>query len=392
MKILSVNAGSSTVKFQLFEMPMGTVLASSTFERIGVDRSFYRIAYNGEKVQKDAVLNSHEEAVKIFLQELINLKIIDKLDDIEGVGHRVVQGADRYSKSVIVTGEVIKDIDELSELAPLHNPAHLLGINVIRRALPNAKNVVVFDTAFHQTMEPAAYIYPLPYEWYTKYGIRRYGAHGTSHKYLSERASAILGRKDLRIITCHLGNGGSLCAIKDGKCIETSMGFTPMAGIPMGSRCGDLDPSIIEYAMKKTNKNISEINIDLNKSSGLKGISGTDGDNRSVQDGINSNDDKCILARNIFVRKISSFIASYIMLLKGVDVIIFSAGIGENSPEVREAVMSNFDYLGVTINKENNKINRQEVLISGEDSTVKCYVIPTDEELMIAKDTYELIN
>jgi acetate kinase len=392
MKILSVNAGSATVKFQLYEMPEKKVLVAATFERIGIDRSFYRMTFNGEKIQKDAVLSNHEEAVKIFLQELVNLKIVNSLEELEGIGHRVVQGADRYSGSVIVTDEVIKDIDELSALAPLHNPAHLLAINITRKMLPNSKNVVVFDTAFHQTMKSDAYIYPVPYDWYKEYGIRRYGFHGTSHKYLSQRVHEILGRKDLKIITCHLGSGASICAIEDGKCVETSMGFTPMAGIPMCTRCGDIDPSIISYIMKKTNKTVEEITNDLNKNSGLLGVSGVSADNRDIQEGINKGDERCILARNIFIRRVSSFIASYIMMLKGVDVVVFSAGIGENSPEVREAIMNNFDYLGVTINKENNIINRKEVLISGEDSKIRFYVIPTDEELMIAEETYELIE
>jgi acetate kinase len=392
MKVLCINAGSSTVKFQLFEMPEEKSILSSNFEKIGEPNSFYSFKINGEKIRKEAVLNNHEDAVRIFLQELIDLKIIDSLEEIKGIGHRVVQGADRYNKGALITDEVIKDIEELIPLAPLHNKAHLLGINVAMKLLPHAKNVAVFDTAFHQTMPEEQYIYPVPYEWYTDYGVRRYGFHGTSHKYLTQTISEILGRNDLKIITCHLGSGSSISAIKDGKVVATSMGLTPLGGIAMGTRCGDIDPSIIPYVIKQSGKTLDEVMNDLNKRSGFLGISGISPDSRDIEDGIARGDERCILAQTLFTNRIVSFIASYYVLLDKPDVIVFSAGIGENSPYAREKIVEKLSSLNIFLDKEANNVRGKIQKISSDESEVLCYAIPTNEELMIVRETYELIE
>lgn len=390
MKILSVNAGSSTLKIKLFEMPEEKVIVAGNFEKIGATDSFYTININGEKNKKASVFNDHGDAVQVFIKELIDLNIIASIDEIEGIGHRIVHGGSKYSKSVVITDEVINDIEELSTLAPLHNHAHVLGIKAFKAVLPKALGVVVFDTAFHQTMEKEAYVYALPYEWYTEYGVRKYGFHGTSHKYLSERIAEILNRDDLKVISCHLGNGGSITAIKDGKCIDTSMGFTPMAGIPMGSRCGDIDPSIIEYVMNRTGKSIKDITNDLNKNSGFLGISGLSADNRDIEAGIEAGNERCILSRDIYIRKVVGFISAYNTYLDGADVIIFSAGLGENGPEVRKEIISHLGQLGVIIDDEKNKVRGEERLISAPNSKIMCYVIPTNEELEIARAVYKL--
>lgn len=393
MKVLSVNTGSSTLKIQLFEMPEGKVLISALCERIGNSQSFYTINLNGEKTRKEAALNTHEDAVNVFLKELIDLKIINKLEEIDAVGHRVLHGFDKYSQPTIIDEEVIKDIDSYAHLGPLHNPANLLGIKAVKAVLSNTINVAVFDTAFHQTMAEEAYIYPVPYEWYEKYGVRKYGFHGTSHKYISESINRILNRQDLKVISCHLGSGSSICAIKNGKSIDTSMGLTPLAGIPMGTRSGDIDVSIIEYIMRETGRTINEVTNDLNKNSGLLGISGVSGDARDIQEEISKGNKRCILARNIFVRKIASYIAQYYVLLDGIDVLVFTAGIGENDTDVRREVINRLKSLGVKINDDINNITirkKDETLISTDDSSFMCYVIPTNEELMIAQEAYNL--
>lgn len=390
MKILSVNAGSSSMKFQLFEMPSENVLVSSTFERIGLDNSFYSIKVNGEKTKKEVVLNDHEDAVRLFLKELLDNKVVSNLDEIEAVGHRTVHGADKYSRSVIINNTVISDIESFAPLAPLHNPAGVLGIRAVIEALPTATNVAIFDTAFHQTMKEEAFLYPVPYEWYTDYAVRRYGFHGTSHQYISTRIASILGTDKFKAIICHLGNGASISAVEDGKCVETSMGITPIAGIPMGTRCGDIDPSIIDYIMKTTGKTIDDVMFDLNKKSGLLGISGVSSDSRDIEEAINEGNERAILAQKIYVRKIVSFIASYYVMLGGADVIAFTAGIGENSIMTRRDIMNSLESLGVKLDVEENNIRGKEHLISASDSKIQCYVIPTDEELMIARETYSL--
>ncbi len=390
MKILSVNSGSSSLKFQLYNMPEKEVLISGNFERIGQTGSFYTIKINGEKIQQEADLSSHEKAFKILVEELIENKIINSFEDVNGVGHRVVQGGSYFSKSEIITDDVIGKIEELSSLAPLHNPPAILGIKAAKDVFKNAKQVAVFDTAFHQTMPVENYLYALPYEWYEKYKVRRYGAHGTSHKYVAERVSEILNRKDLRIITCHIGNGASITAIKDNKCINTSMGLTPNAGLIMGTRCGDIDATIIPYIMEKTNLNPKQIDDILNKESGLLAISKKSSDSRDIEEGIKENDPNCILAQKMYVRRIIDYISKYYVELGGCDVIVFTAGIGENGIDTRKDVIDELYPLGIKIDEQKNNIKSKEIEISSEDSSVMCYIIPTDEEYMIAKDTYEL--
>ena len=391
MKILSINAGSSSLKFSLINMEDETVIASGVFERIGIDGS-YTIKFNGEKIKEDAKLDTHADAVNILLEKLISLNIVASLDEIEGVGHRVVQGKDVFDKSVIVDDEVMKKLDSIKHFAPLHNPANMLGIEAFQKALPNAVNTVVFDTAFHQTMSPETYLYAVPYEWYTKYGIRKYGAHGTSHRYITEVVEETLKTDKFKLISCHIGNGASITAIKDGKCVDTSMGFTPLAGVMMGTRSGDVDPSIIPPVMEAENKNIDDIINDLNKNSGVLGLSGISSDMRDLEDAYFKGDERAILTMNKYVRRITDYIAQYYVLLGGADVIAFTAGVGENGPVVRKLVCDNLACLGVKLDEEKNNVRGKFTLISSDDSKIKVYVIPTDEELMIARDTLELIN
>lgn len=391
MKVLCINAGSSTVKFKLFEMPNEEVLVSSNFEKIGENNSFYSIKIKEDKIKKEANLKTHEDAIKIFLEELVNLKVISSLEEIKGIGHRVVQGADIYKKATIVDNKVISDIEELIPLAPLHNAAHLIGINVAMKILPSVKNVVVFDTAYHQTMEKDQFLYAVPYEWYENYKVRRYGFHGTSHKYLYNFIKEKLGR-DLKVITCHLGSGSSISAINSGKVIATSMGFTPLGGIAMGTRCGDIDPSLIAYVMKQTGKNIDEITTDLNKKSGFLGVSGISGDSRDIEEGIENGNERCKLAQDIFVNRVVAFISHYYVLLNKADAIIFSAGIGENSPLTRKEIVDKLSSLNIYLDETANNVRGKLTKISRDDSEVLCYVVPTDEEVMIARDTYKLIS
>ena len=392
MKIISINAGSSSLKFQLFNMDNEAVIASGYFERIGIDNSFYTIKYNGEKITEEIELPDHTVAVNILLEKLIALKIISSLDEIDGVGHRIVSGGDKYSKSVIITDEVINDIDELKEFAPLHNPAHLLGIKAFKEELPEVPMVAVFDTAFHQTMEKENYLYPVPYNWYEDYKIRKYGAHGTSHRFIAHAVSKELGRNDAKIISCHIGSGGSICAIKDGKSIDTSMGFTPLAGIMMGTRSGDIDPSIIPFVMAKEGKNAGEIIDDLNKKSGFLGLSEKSSDYRDIQKGISEGDEKSILAEKKFIRTVVSYISNYYVELGGADIIVFTAGMGENSVALRAKIIDKLSCLGIKIDNEANDCNGEIRKISADDSTSLVYVIPTNEELMIARDTLELVK
>ena len=390
MKILSVNAGSSSLKFTLFEMPEEKELISGVFERIGIENSFYTIKLNGEKIKKEAVLANHTDAVKILTQELLDNNIVEDLSEIKAIGHRMVHGGEKYASSVLLTDEVIKTVEELSDLAPLHNPANLVGVRAFMEVIPDAVSVGVFDTAFHQTMEEDKYLYPVPYEWYEDYGVRKYGFHGTSNKYVSQKMAEILGKSDAKIITCHIGNGGSLAAVKDGKCIDTSMGFTPNAGIIMGSRSGDIDASLIPYVMKKSGMSISDIDTALNKKSGLLGISGVSSDSRDIEDGIKSGNSRCELAQKMYVDKIVNYIAMYYVELGGADAIVFTAGVGENSISTRKQIVEKLDCLGIKLDEERNNVRGKEALISSDDSKVLVYVIPTNEELMIATDTYNL--
>jgi len=392
MKILSVNAGSSSLKFELYQMPEEKSLVFGNVEEIGSDRSGLILKINGVKKEKKISVSNHQEAVKIVAQELLNEGIIKELDEITAIGHRVVHGGEKYSESTIVDEELISAVKQLTELAPLHNPANVTGIEAFKSVLPKALNVAVFDTAFHQTMSKEAYLYAVPYEWYENHKIRKYGFHGTSHRYIYKRACEMLEKSELKVISCHLGNGCSLCAIDNGKSIDTTMGFTPLAGIPMGTRSGDIDSSIIEFIMKKENKNIEEVMTSLNKKSGLLGISGISADSRPIEDAIVEGNERALLASNIYARHIVSYIGAYNTLLGGADIIVFTAGQGENNVHVRNRVVKQLKALGIVLDEEKNKIRGQELLISSNETGPKCYVIPTNEELMIAEDTYELVK
>lgn len=392
MKIISINAGSSSLKFSLFNMDDEAVIASGLFERIGIEGSNYIIKFNGEKITQEVELATHVDAVNILLDKLTDLNIISSLDEINGVGHRIVQGKDIFTESVVVNDDVMEKLEAIKGFAPLHNPANMLGIEAFRKVLPNVPMVAVFDTAFHQTMDKSTYLYPVPYSWYTDYGVRKYGAHGTSHRYIAETVKNLLGKQEFRLISCHIGNGGSITAIKDGKCVDTSMGFTPLAGIMMGTRSGDIDPSIIPYVMEQEGKNASEVVDDLNKRSGLYGMSEYSSDMRDILEKCDEQDEKAIVARNKYVRRVVDYIAQYYVLLGGADVIVFTAGVGENSIPVRRQICEELACLGVKIDLDKNNIRGEVVKISTDDSSIEVYVIPTDEELMIARDTLRLIN
>lgn len=391
MIILSVNAGSSSLKFTGFEMPSEDVLISGVFERIGIDNSFYTIKVNGEKIKKEVELPNHKVAFEILIKELMDNKIVESLDEIKGVGHRIVQGGAYFDKTVIADEDAVSKIDELASLAPLHNHAAIVGINAAKEVMPNAVQTVVFDTAFNQTMAPCEYMYAVPYAWYKEYGIRKYGAHGTSHKYVSQRMNEILGRNDTKLITCHIGNGASISAVKDGKCVDTSMGLTPNAGLIMGSRCGDMDATVVTYAMEKTGMTPKEMDIVLNKQSGLLGISGVSSDSRDIEEGIKNGNERCILAQEMYVKRIVEYIAKYYVLLGGCDAIVFTAGVGENSISTRKEILNKLAVLGIKVDEEANNVRGEERKITTDDSAVPAYIIPTNEELMIAKDTYSLV-
>jgi len=390
MKILSVNCGSSSLKFKMYEMPEENVLISGLFERIGEKMSEYTIKLNGEKYSKEVLLPDHKVAFEILVEELKKNKIIKNLSEIKGVGHRIVQGGDYFDKTVIATDDVVEKIDELATLAPLHNKAAITGINAAKAVIPDALETVVFDTAYHQTIEPVNFLYAVPYEWYTDYKVRKYGAHGTSHKYIASRLNALLGRTNTKLITCHIGSGASVSAIKDGICIDTSMGLTPNAGLIMGTRCGDIDTSVVTYMMEKKNLSPKEMDTILNKKSGLLGISGVSNDSRDIEEGIQKGNERCVLAQKMYVQKIIDYIAMYYFELGGVDAIAFSAGVGENSIRTRIDIMEGLKVLGVIPDYDANNCRGEEKLVTASDSKVPCYVVPTDEEIMIARDTYNL--
>lgn len=391
MKILSINAGSSSLKYTLIEMPREEVLVSGVFERIGMDKSFYSVKTNGKKTEIETELNNHKIAFEILVNVLVENNLVKNLKEIEGVGHRVVQGGDYFDRSVIIDEEVISKIDMLSEIAPLHNPPTLIAIKAAKEVIPNAVHTAVFDTAFHQTIEEENYLYALPYEWCEKYKIRKYGFHGTSHKYVSSRMNEILGRMSTKIITCHIGNGASISAIKDGKCINTSMGLTPNAGLIMGTRCGDIDASIIPYMINKLKCNAKQMDTIINKQSGLLGISGVSSDSRDIEEGIYNGNERCLLAQKMYIRRIIDYIVKYYVELEGCDAIVFTAGVGENSKHTRKEIIDGLNILGIKIDEEANDCRGKEIKISAEDSSCLVYVIPTNEELMIARDTFNLI-
>lgn len=392
-KILAINAGSSSLKFQLIEMPEEEVITKGLVERIGLNDGVFTISVNGEKVKLVQDIPDHNVAVQILLDQLISTGIISSFDEIDGLGHRVVHGGEVFDDSVLITDEVLKQIEDLSDLAPLHNPANVTGIKAFRHILPNVPAVAVFDTAFHQTMPKSSYLYSLPYEYYEKYGIRKYGFHGTSHKYVTLKAAEMLGKpiKELRLISCHLGNGASIAAVHGGKSIDTSMGFTPLEGITMGTRSGSIDPALIPFIMKKTGQSAEEVINVLNKKSGLLGITGFSSDLRDIEEAANVGNERAELALTIFANHIHKYIGSYVARMNGVDAIIFTAGIGENSAAVRERVLRGLEFMGVYWDKD---LNREggggDRFISYPFSPVKVLVIPTNEEVMIARDVMRL--
>lgn len=392
MIILSINAGSSSLKFTGFDMPSEKVLISGVFERIGIDGSFYTIKINGEKIKKEVPLKSHEDAVKILTEELINYNIVKDLSEIKGVGHRVVHGGDKYADSTIINKHVTDTIRELFHLAPLHNPANLIGIEAFQEYIPEATAVAVFDTGFPQTMPEENYLYAVPYEWYEKYGVRRYAFHGISHQYITEYMQNYLGKKDVNLITCHLGNGSTVFSIKDGKCFDTSLSFSTNSGLVMGTRSGDVDPYIVPYMMKESGMTMEEVLNDLNKKSGLLGVSGVSSDSRDIEEGINAGNRRCELAQKLFVNRVVGYIAKLWCPLDGCDAICFAGGIGENSIMTRKQIMEGLTSLGIEVDEEANDVRGEFRLITKEGSKIPCYIVPTDEELMIARDTYRLIG
>lgn len=392
MKIMSINAGSSSLKFSLFNMADESVISSGVFERIGMDGSCYTIKYNGEKISEEVVLDTHTDAVKTLFDKLLTLNIIESLDEINGVGHRIVQGKDLYSESVLITDKVIEDLDSIKAFAPLHNPGAVMGIKAFKEVVPNVPMTVVFDTAFHQTMDKETYLYPVPYKWYTEYGVRKYGFHGTSHRFIANSLKDYLGRGDFKLISCHIGNGGSICAIENMKCVDTSMGFTPLAGIMMGTRSGDIDPSIIPYVMELEGKNASEVIDDLNKQSGVLGLSEFSNDLRDLVEKCNEGEEQAIITKNKYVRRIVDYIAQYYVLLGGADAIVFTAGVGENNIPIRREICEKLSCLGVKIDLDLNNTRGEFKKISANDSRIDVYVIPTNEELLIARDTVKLIE
>lgn len=391
MKIMSVNAGSSSLKFSLFNMDNEECIASGYFERVGLEGGFYTIKYNGEKIKEEVEMPDHGVAVEVLLERLISLGIVTSLDEISGIGHRIVSGGEKYTKSVLVTDQVIQDLLDLKDFAPLHNPAHVAAIKAFKEVLPEVPMVVVFDTAFHQSMEKDRYLYPVPYEWYSEHAVRKYGAHGTSYRFVSKHMSEALKRDDLKMIVCHLGSGCSIAAIKDGKCVDTSMGFTPLAGVMMGTRSGDIDPSIIPFVMEKEGLNAKEVIDALNKKSGFLGVSGKFSDHRDIENGIAEGDERCILADKMFTNTVVKYIASYYVELGGCDALVFTAGVGENSISARVHIVEALKCLGMELDPEKNSVRGEFAKISSDHSSVGIYVVPTNEELMIAEDTKDLI-
>lgn len=397
MKIFVVNAGSSSLKYQLIDMDNESVLAKGLCERIGVSGAISHKAYDGREYKAETPMPTHSEAFEAVVYALTRseAKVIDSFDEISAIGHRIVQGGSVFSGSCLITPDVIDKIEQLGALAPLHNPAHVLAIRAcIKTFGEGIPQVAVFDTSFHQTMPPKAYMYALPYEYYEKYNVRKYGAHGTSHRFVSDRVAAIEGKdkKDIKIITCHLGNGCSITAIKDGVCIDTSMGFTPLDGFMMGTRSGTLDPSALTYIAEKEHLTPADVNRICNKESGMLGISGVSNDNRDISAAAASGNKRAMLAVEMQRYEILKFVGSYIAAMNGVDAIAFTGGIGENDPELREYVCANLGFVGVKLDGEKNKLRGKEVRISADDSKVRVYVIPTNEELAIARDTLEIIS
>lgn len=396
VKVMAINAGSSSLKFQLINMPSEEVITSGLVERIGLEESNFEMKYNDEKFSKHCSIPDHSVAVQLLLDALVDHHVVENLNEIDACGHRIVHGGEYFSDSVKVDDDVVAKVEELAELAPLHNPAHIIGYNAFKKALPGVDHVFVFDTAFHQTMDRERYLYPLPLEYYTDLKVRKYGAHGTSHKYVSQVVNEMLGNpKHSRIIVCHLGNGASISAVQDGVCIDTSMGFTPLAGVMMGTRCGDVDPSIMPYLCKKLNKTPDEILEIYNKKSGMLGISGISSDSRDIENALfNTGDDRALLTGLLYARIVSKYIGSYYVEMGGVDAIAFTAGVGENASYLRRLIIDNVSRaLGVFLNEEANEARSKENrVISHQYSQVDVMVIPTNEEVMIARDTVRILG
>jgi len=397
MKFLCVNAGSSSLKFQLFEMPEETVIISGYIEKIGLEDSFWTTKVNGEKIKGAKYLKDHNEAVQVLIDELLEHKAVESLDEIKGVGHRVLHGGEKYSDSVLIDDEVIQSIKDLTKLGPLHHPGNLAGIEALKEVLPNVPMVAVYDTAFHQTMPKENFIYPVPYEWYLKYGVRKYGFHGTSHKYVTTIMKEKLNKENVNLIICHIGSGASISAVKDGKCYDTTMGLTPLDGLMMGTRSGAIDPSILEYVCKESGESIGDVTNDLNKKSGLLGVSGFS-DCRDVEEAAAKGDERAVLALNMYNDRIAKYIAEYYIELEGkVDAIIFTAGVGENGSEERSKIIKRVNALGIKLDEKVNDTiagfkDVHEGIISAKSSKVAVWVVPTNEELMIIKDTYKIVN
>ncbi len=396
MKILVLNCGSSSLKYQLINMENEEVLASGKYERIGEKEAFITHKVHGRKIKIEKAAYNHKEAIKFALEQLTNpeYKVIDNLEQIHSIGHRLVHGGEKISESVIINEEVIKVLEEYSDLAPLHNPACILGIKACMEVMPNKKMVGVFDTAFHQTMQKDKFIYPIPYNYYKQYSIRKYGFHGTSHMYVSQRLAEIENKpiEDLKIVTCHLGQGSSICAVNGGKSIDTSMGLTPLGGIPMVTRSGDIDPSVLTYIMKKENISAKEMEDILNKQSGVSGISGLAPDFRVIEQAANDGDERAKIAMNNFKYTVASYIAKYAVAMNGIDSIVFTGGVGENQINIRKGICQQLEFMGVEIDENLNNMRGEEKLVSKPTSKVKIYVIPTNEELMIAKETKRLVK
>lgn len=394
-KIIAVNSGSSSLKFQLFDMPAEKVLTSGNIERIGLEMGIFGINVNGEKISKEVPVPNHQAAVDLLLNALVDYHIVEDLSEIQGAGHRIVQGGPYFSHSVKVDEDVVNKVRELIELAPLHNAAHLTCYEAFKNALPNIEHVFVFDTAFHQTMEPDSYLYPVPYEWYENYKVRKYGAHGTSHKYVAQETAKMLGKdvKDVNVITCHLGSGASITAVKGGKCVNTSMGLSPLGGIMMGTRCGDIDPTVVYFMEKKLNCTPEEMETYLNKKSGMVGVSGVSSDARDVENGLKEGNERCKLTFDLYANRVINILGGYVMQLGHVDAITFTAGLGEHATLVREMICKRLEEpLGLRVDYELNSKCHSQKELSTPDSKVRVFVIPTNEELAIVRDTVEILG
>ena len=396
MKILVLNCGSSSLKYQLINMETEEVMASGKYERIGEEEAYITHKVNGQKIEIKHTAYDHEEAIDFTLKQLVNpaYKVVDSLDEVNAIGHRVVHGGEYFSTPVLITEEVINKVELAAELAPLHNKAAAQGMRACQAVMPGKPMVVVFDTAFHQSIPKERYIYPIPYEYYKKYGIRKYGFHGTSHMYVSQRLAEIENKsiEDLKIVTCHLGQGSSICAVKGGKSVDTSMGLTPLAGIPMVTRSGDLDPSVVTYIMKKENMSAEEVESMLNKDSGVMGISGLAPDFRVIEAASYEDNERAALAMESFKYAIAGFIAKYAVAMNGIDAVVFTGGVGENQINIRKGICKQLEFMGLIIDEDANNVRSEERLITKPESKIRAYIIPTNEELMIAKETEKLVK